>query len=63
MHLGPVVDGLRAVRDGLAAGESIVVNGTQRVRPGMAVLPSEVAMDARQRTATPVAQNAPVKTS
>lgn len=63
VHLGPVVDGLRAVRDGLAAGESIVVNGTQRVRPGMAVLPSEVAMDARQRTATPVAQNAPVKTS
>jgi len=49
VHLGPVVDGLRVVRDGLRAGESIVVNGTQRVRPGMPVLPSEVAMDARAR--------------
>jgi multidrug efflux system membrane fusion protein len=63
VHLGPVVDGLRVVRDGLAAGESIVVNGTQRVRPGMPVAPTEVAMDARQRAATPVAQNAPGKAS
>jgi membrane fusion protein, multidrug efflux system len=63
VRLGPVIDGLRVVRDGLKAGESIVVNGVQRVRPGMAVLPSEVAMDVRQRSTAPVAQNTPGKTS
>jgi multidrug efflux system membrane fusion protein len=61
VKLGPVIDGLRVVREGLAAGESIVVNGTQRVRPGMTVAPSEVAMDARQRA--PVAQARPGATS
>ncbi len=32
--LGPMVDGLRVVRSGLDAGELVVVNGLQRVRPG-----------------------------
>ena len=32
--LGPVVEGLRVVRQGLEAGELVVVNGLQRVRPG-----------------------------
>ena len=36
MTLGPVVDGLRVVRKGLTAGELVVVNGLQRVRPGVA---------------------------
>jgi len=35
--LGPLVDGLRVVRKGVAAGELVVVNGLQRVRPGMQV--------------------------
>jgi multidrug efflux system membrane fusion protein len=35
--LGPLVDGLRVVRKGIAAGELVVVNGLQRVRPGMQV--------------------------
>ena len=35
MKLGPVVDGLRVVRDGLKVGDTIVVNGLQRVRPGV----------------------------
>lgn len=51
VKLGPVVDGLRVVREGLKPGERIVVNGVQRVRPGMPVAPTEVAMDARQRAA------------
>ena len=34
--LGPIVDGLRVVRNGLTAGELVVVNGLQRVRPGVA---------------------------
>jgi RND family efflux transporter MFP subunit len=37
--LGPLVDGKRVIRTGLEAGEQIVVNGLQRVRPGMAVSP------------------------
>jgi multidrug efflux system membrane fusion protein len=37
--LGPIVDGLRVVRSGLEAGESVVVNGLQRVRPGVQVTP------------------------
>ena len=35
--LGPIVDGLRVVRSGLKAGEPVVVNGLQRVRPGAQV--------------------------
>ena len=42
--LGPLVDGLRVVREGLAAGDTIVVNGLQRVRPGALVTPQQVAM-------------------
>ena len=44
--LGPVVDGLRVVRSGLKAGEKIVVNGLQRVRPGAPVTAQIVPMDA-----------------
>ena len=44
VQLGPVVDGLRVVQSGLAAGETIVVNGLQRVRPGAQVAPQRVAM-------------------
>jgi multidrug efflux system membrane fusion protein len=35
--LGPLVDGLRVIRKGLAPGELVVVNGLQRVRPGAQV--------------------------
>jgi len=42
--LGPMVDGLRVVRDGLKPGEKIVVNGLQRVRPGAPITPNVVAM-------------------
>jgi len=43
--LGPIVDGLRVVRSGLNAGDLVVVNGLQRVRPGVTVEPVTVAMD------------------
>jgi multidrug efflux system membrane fusion protein len=44
VKLGPDVNGKRIIRDGLQAGEQIVVNGLQRVRPGMPVVPqTEVA--------------------
>jgi multidrug efflux system membrane fusion protein len=43
--LGPIVDGLRVVREGLAAGETVIVNGLQRVRPGVQVTPVVEATD------------------
>jgi multidrug efflux system membrane fusion protein len=43
--LGPQIDGLRVVRDGLKPGEKIVVNGLQRVRPGAPVTAEIVKMD------------------
>jgi len=44
VQLGPINDGKRIVRSGLSAGEKIVVNGMQRVRPGMPITPEvEVA--------------------
>jgi membrane fusion protein, multidrug efflux system len=36
---GPLVDGLRVVREGLAAGEWVVTKGLQRARPGSKVEP------------------------
>lgn len=47
VSLGAPVDGLRIVTSGLAAGERIVVNGLQRVRPGALVVPQPVQMARR----------------
>jgi multidrug efflux system membrane fusion protein len=50
-------DGLRVVEDGLKPGEVIVVNGLQRIRPGMPVTPETVPMVAQANgaAAKPVA--------
>jgi multidrug efflux system membrane fusion protein len=45
VSLGPMVDGLRVVRSGLEAGDLVLVNGTQHVRPGAKVRPTVVAME------------------
>ena len=45
--LGAHVNGLRVVKEGLAANERIVVNGLQRVRPGALVSPQVVEMSAK----------------
>jgi multidrug efflux system membrane fusion protein len=47
VSLGPVVDGLRVVRHGVSAGEKVIVNGLQQVRPNEAVLAQTVPMDTR----------------
>ena len=39
VKLGPIIDGLRVVRSGLAASDRVVVNGLQRVRAGQPVSP------------------------
>jgi RND family efflux transporter MFP subunit len=45
--LGPIVDGLRVVRTGLSSGDLVVVNGLQRVRPGVKV---DVAPEPMERS-------------
>ncbi len=54
--LGPVVDGMRVVREGLKPGEKIIVNGLQRVHPGAPVSAQVVAMDQDANKLTKVAQ-------
>jgi multidrug efflux system membrane fusion protein len=44
VETGRLVDGLRVVENGLAAGDVVVVNGLQRVRPGVTVAETRVAM-------------------
>ncbi|MFZ0826592.1 MAG: efflux RND transporter periplasmic adaptor subunit [Verrucomicrobiia bacterium] len=46
VQLGPVVDGKRIIRSGLQAGEEVVINGLQRVRPGMPVTAEKEAQNA-----------------
>ncbi|MDE2051393.1 MAG: efflux RND transporter periplasmic adaptor subunit [Gammaproteobacteria bacterium] len=58
VELGPLVDGLRVVRSGLKPGDTIVVNGLMRARPGMQVSPQLIAMGERRGTdGTMVARN------
>jgi multidrug efflux system membrane fusion protein len=45
VELGPEIEGLRVVRQGLSDGEVIVVNGLQHVHPGQTVAPTKVAMN------------------
>jgi membrane fusion protein, multidrug efflux system len=45
--LGAPIEGLRVVTSGLKAGETIIVNGLQRVRPGAVVAPQSVPMTAK----------------
>jgi len=49
VKLGANQEGLRVVDAGLTAGERIVVNGLQRIRPGDAVTPTVVPMVAAKR--------------
>jgi RND family efflux transporter MFP subunit len=57
IQLGRIIDGLRIVREGLKAGDTIIVSGTQRVHPGVTVTPQKVAMTTGD--ALPGAQPAP----
>ena len=55
VKLGPVIeDGLRVVRDGVKPGELIVVNGLQRVRPGVTIAPQKIAMGVKNPVSTSV---------
>jgi membrane fusion protein, multidrug efflux system len=41
VELGPIVDGLRVIRSGLAATDRIVIDGLPRARPGQKVRPED----------------------
>jgi len=45
VKLGPLNGGLRVIREGLHEGDLVVVNGLQRVRPGVVVAPVRVPMN------------------
>jgi RND family efflux transporter MFP subunit len=49
--LGPIIDGLRVVRSGVAATDWIVVNGLQRARPGGKVTPQRSTIEAQPQAA------------
>ncbi len=53
--LGTSVQGLRVVNSGLKAGERVVVNGLQHVRPGALVQPQLVPMERRSELANAAA--------
>ena len=41
IETGPIVDGLRVIRSGLAPTDRIVIDGLQRARPGQKVKPED----------------------
>lgn len=51
VKLGEKVNGLRIVREGLAAADRIVVNGLQRVMPSMQIDPKMVEMASKEQLA------------
>jgi multidrug efflux system membrane fusion protein len=57
VELGPEINGLRVVTQGLAPNEFVVVNGMQHVRPGQSVDPTRVAMSDAAGGLTQVAAN------
>jgi RND family efflux transporter MFP subunit len=48
--LGPMDGGLRVIAEGLKAGEKVIIDGLQRVRPGAEVQPKPATMDSRPGT-------------
>ena len=46
LTLGPLIDGLRVVRDGLTPTDRVIVNGLIRAHPGKPVTPTEISSEA-----------------
>lgn len=63
VKLGPMTDGLRVVQEGLQPGDSIVVNGLQRARPGAVVTPVRVSMTNASNGSTSGRDSAESKTT
>ncbi|WP_263263721.1 multidrug efflux RND transporter periplasmic adaptor subunit MexE [Pseudomonas sp. RIT-PI-S] len=63
VELGPKIEGLRIVRNGLAKDDRIVVNGLQRVRPGSTVDPQAVPMASPETLAALASQRQALEAS
>jgi RND family efflux transporter MFP subunit len=48
VELGPIIEGLRVIRDGLKPEDWVIVNGVQRVRTGVKVDPQQQAISQDQ---------------
>lgn len=59
VKIGPSVDGMLVIEDGIGADERVVVSGIQRAIPGAKVAPEQAATKASDATATPSTSNSP----
>src|SRR5262245_10998182 len=58
VQVGTLAEGLRAITSGLAPGDWVIVNGIQRARPGITVIPQRVAMEPNAPPAAPTGSQA-----
>jgi hypothetical protein len=49
VKLGPLYEGLRVVREGIAADQWVITRGLQRARPGIKVAPKREALALSER--------------
>jgi len=59
--LGPVVDGLRVIKEGLVSNDRVIVNGLMLARPGAKVTPREQDTPPPGAPGAPGANNPPAK--
>jgi RND family efflux transporter MFP subunit len=59
IKIGPMVDGLRVVREGVTASDKVIVSGLMSARPGVIVVPQVVPMS----TNTPIVATAPTSST
>jgi RND family efflux transporter MFP subunit len=50
--LGPMIDGLRVIRNGVTASDLVIVNGVQRARTGIKVKPDKTVIGQLQKAAS-----------
>jgi RND family efflux transporter MFP subunit len=56
--VGPIIDGLRIIRDGVQPEDWVIVNGIQRVTTGKKVIPEKQPIAARQQRPAPQRERA-----
>ncbi len=59
---GPLMDGLRVVREGLRSNDQVIVSGLMTARPGLVVQPQLVPMSTNVPVAAPMAAPLPAST-
>jgi multidrug efflux pump subunit AcrA (membrane-fusion protein) len=55
--LGPVVDGLRVITQGLTPDDNVIVNGLMRARPGARVTPQQSSTASTSTAGTQIGTN------